>query len=298
MKVLLTGATGFVGTRLSKRLVQAGHEVLPVSRRRAKRTYDWSEESLGRGVHEADAIVHLAGENLFGRRWSTAQKQRLWTSRVETTRRLALLAAGSGTRCFLSTSAVGAYGPNENDVLDETSPRGADFLAELCRDWEEATDAALEAGVRTCVVRLGVVLGQEGGALARMWMPFKLGVGGPLGHGRQWFSWIHVDDLASLFLFLLEREECSGVFNGTAPEPVTMRDFARAFGRALNRPAVLPLPGTALRIALGEVSTIMLTGQNVLPRNALSAGFEFEFGSLDRALGDLVAAKGAAEHAH
>jgi len=291
MKVLLTGATGFVGTHLARRLAAAGHEVLPVSRRPIKGSgaaFDWSEDSLRRGVASADAIVHLAGENIFARRWSAAQKQRLWTSRVETTRRLAILAAECGTRCFLSTSAVGVYGPNELDELDESSPRGTDFLAELCRDWEEATDVALEAGVRTCIVRAGVVLGRGGGALARMLTPFKLGIGGPVGDGRQWFSWVHLDDLASLYLFLLEHEACSGFFNGTSPLPVTMRDFARGLGRALHRPAVLPLPGVVLRLALGEVSEVLLTGQRALPRRALAAGFEFEFAGLDHALADLV----------
>jgi len=288
MKVLLTGATGFVGTHLAKKLAGAGHEVLPVSRK-AGAGFDWSEESLRRGVDAADAIINLAGENLFAKRWNAAQKQVLWSSRVEGTTALARLAAQLEPGCLLSASAVGWYGPSDDRELDEHSPRGNDFLAELCLDWEAATEAAVEAGVRTAIVRIGVVLGKGGGALARMLPPFRLGLGGPLGNGRQWMSWIHVDDLCGLFLFLLEHERASGVFNATAPEPVTMRDLSRTLAGVLHRPAFFPVPAPVLKLALGEVSSILLTGQRVKPKRALEAGYRFAYPELEGALRQITA---------
>ena len=288
MKVLLTGATGFVGTHLTRKLHAAGHEVLPVSRTGGA-GFDWSEESLRRGVEQADAIVNLAGENLFTKRWNARQKQVLWSSRVEGTTRLARLAAQLGSNCLLSASAVGWYGPSDDRELDEHSPRGSDFLAELCLDWEAATNAAVEAGVRTAIVRIGVVLGNGGGALARMLPPFRLGLGGPLGHGRQWVSWIHVEDLCGLIVFLLENERASGVFNATAPEPVTMKELARTLAAVLHRPSLFPVPAPVLKLALGEVSSILLTGQRVKPGRALEAGYRFAYPELEGALRQITA---------
>jgi hypothetical protein len=303
MKVLLTGATGFVGSHLTRRLESAGHTVLPVSRRADARfngadaRYNWSDESLMRGVREADAVIHLAGENLFGKRWSATQKQILWSSRYDGTKKIATLVAARKPACFISASAVGYYGASPDALFQEGSPRGQGFLADLCADWEAATDAAAEAGVRTARVRIGVVLGQGGGALAKMLPPFKLGLGGPLGDGKQWVSWIHVDDLTSLFTFLLENPSASGVFNGTAPQPVTMKELASALGRALHRPAIFPAPAPMLRLALGEVADILLTGQRVEPRRAREAGFKFRFADIDSALRDILSRKsGTKDH--
>jgi hypothetical protein len=290
MKVLLTGASGFIGSRLSKRLEASGHRILPVSRRPGS-NYDWSDESLARGVRDSDAVIHLAGENLFAKRWSLAQKQILETSRTEPTRKLAALVAAKKPACFISASAVGYYGPHSDDHLYEGSPHGNDFLANLCAAWEEATLAARSAGVRTTVIRTGVVLGQGGGALSKMLPPFKLGLGGPLGSGKQWVSWIHINDLISLFHFILENPNASGAFNGTAPRPVTMKELAQSLGKALHRPAILPVPGFALRLALGEVADILLTGQYVEPKHAAEAGFKFQFADVDSALIDIVGEK-------
>jgi uncharacterized protein (TIGR01777 family) len=287
MKVLLTGATGFVGTHLTRELESAGHTVLSVSRR-ADARYTWSDESLMRGVREADAVVHLAGENLFGKRWNAKQKQLLWSSRFDATKKLATLVAARKPACFVSASAVGYYGANPEGVQQEGSPRGRDFLADLCADWESAAGIAAEAGVRTAIVRIGVVLGQGGGALSKMLPPFKLGVGGPLGNGKQWVSWVHVDDLTSLIVFLLENPKASGLFNATAPQPVTMNELASALGRALHRPAIFRVPAPMLKLALGEVADIMLTGQRVEPRRAREAGFKFRFADIDSALRDIV----------
>jgi len=183
---------------------------------------------------------------------------------------------------------VGYYGHNSDAHLHEGSRPGNDFLAGLCVDWEDATLPARNAGVRTAVIRTGVVLGQGGGALSKMLPPFKLGLGGPLGSGKQWVSWIHIDDLISLFLFILENPNASGVFNGTAPQPVTMKEFAHSLGRALHRPAVFPVPAPILRLALGEVADILLTGQYVEPRHATEAGFKFQFTDVDSALNDIL----------
>jgi len=289
MNVLLTGASGFVGSHLSKRLVSAGHRVLPVGRRAQPGGYDWSDASLASGVQEADAVVHLAGENLFGKRWTPKQKNVLRTSRVEPTDKLARLVARRKPRCFVSTSAVGYYGASTDARFGEDSPRGDDFLAGLCGEWEAAAAPAAAAGVRTAIVRIGVVLGQGGGALAKMLLPFKLGLGGPLGSGRQWVSWIHLDDLASLFLFILDNPAASGVFNATAPQPVTMKVFASALGRALHRPAIFPVPGPMLKLALGEVADVLLTGQFVEPRRASALGFRFRFTDVDSAMRAAVA---------
>ena len=287
MKVLLTGATGFFGSHLARRLREDGHEPLVVSRRPGA-AYDWSPERLQLGVRDADAIVHLAGENLFAKRWTAERKKLLRTSRIETTRALARLAAARRPTAFLSASAVGWYGASDDRELDERSPRGSGFLAELCSEWEEAAEEAIEAGVRTAVVRIGVVLGRGGGALSKMMPPFRLGLGGPLGSGRQWVSWIHIDDLCSLFLWLLGHDKCSGVFNATAPQPVTMKDFSSTLGRVLHRPAFLPAPAPILRIALSEVADVLLTGQRVLPRRAQEAGFRFAYPSIEQALRELL----------
>ena len=292
MKILLTGATGFVGSHLSRLLASAGHIVLPVSRRPGA-AYDWSDDGLARGVREADAVIHLAGENLFDKRWTRAQKQVLRSSRSDSTRRLAALVAARRPACFVSASAVGYYGASEDARFDEGAPRGQGFLAELCGEWEAATGVAAGAGVRTAIIRTGVVLGQGGGALAKMLLPFKLGVGGPLGGGRQWVSWIHIDDLTSLLAFVLTHPDAAGVFNATAPQPVTMTQLAKSLGRALHRPALMPVPAFMLRLALGEVADVLLTGQYVEPARAVAAGFRFRFADVDSALRDIVT-RGAA----
>jgi uncharacterized protein (TIGR01777 family) len=288
VKILLTGATGFIGSRFARLATARGHQILPVSRTPRAGALDWSPASLARGVAAADAIVHLAGENLFGKRWTERQKNVLIESRVEPTSQLARLAAERRPSAFVSASAVGYYGPSERQGLDEQAPSGNDFLATLCQRWEKATALAASAGVRTVITRFGIVLGREGGALKQMLPPFRLGIGGPIGSGRQWMSWIHADDVAGLLLFLLESESARGPYNVTAPQPSTMRDFARALGKVLHRPAVLPVPGFALKLALGEVADVLLSGQHVVPRRALEAGYQFRFPALEPALRDVL----------
>lgn len=287
MKILLTGATGFVGTELTKQLEAAGHEVAAVSRGSAG-AYNWSEDSLRAGVEASDAVVHLAGENIFAKRWNARQKQELWASRVDTTQRLAQLVAARKPDAFVVASAIGYYGDEPERELNEESPAGSDFLARLCVDWEAAAAPAADAGVRTCNVRIGVVLGPGGGALARMLPPFKLGLGGPIGHGRQWMSWIHLGDLVQMIRFVLESDSCKGAYNGTAPNPVTMRDLATTLGKVLKRPTVFPVPAPVLRVALGEAAGVLLGGQRVVPKRALDAGFTFEHADLEGALREIL----------
>jgi len=287
MKVLLTGATGFVGTHLKTRLEGAGHTVLTVSRGPSG-DHDWSDASLSAGVAASDAVIHLAGAGIFDKRWSDAYKREMIDSRVDTTRKLAGLCKQHEVGCFLTSSAIGYYGAREEPGLDESASPGDDFLAKLCMEWEAAADEARQAGVRTCTVRTGVVLGLGGGALKAMMPPFKLGAGGPLGTGLQWVSWVHIQDLCSLFVHLLENESSSGIYNGTAPNPVSMTQFARALGRALGRPAFIKTPGFAMKLLLGGVASVLLEGQHVRPVRAMGEGFVFLYRDIDTAFAELV----------
>jgi len=274
MRVLVSGASGFLGSQLVPALRARGHETRSVGRGKGS-DHDWSPESVERGVEWCEGIVALAGENILGRRWNPEVKQALWSSRFETTRSLAHFAARHGTRVFIGASAIGYYGPRGDEELDEHAERGKDFVAQLCADWEEALAPAAAAGVRCVSPRIGVVLGAGGGALARMLPLFRLGLGGRIGDGKQWFSWIGARDLVALLVWMLENGEARGAYNATAPEPVTGRELARRLGKALHRPAILPVPGFALRLVLGEGASVLLTGQRVLPRRALAEGFCF-----------------------
>lgn len=288
MNVLLTGATGFIGSRLQTRLASSGHHVTVVSRR-GPGAVSWDPGEIRAAVGGNDAVIHLAGENLFGRRWSATQKARLVSSRVETTRTLAQAVADTGCHVFITASAIGYYGTSEEHRFVVGDEPGHDFLADLCVDWETARQAALDAaGVRTATIRIGVVQGLGDGALQKMLLPFKLGVGGPMGHGRQWVSWIHLDDLLAMFLWVLENDEAGGEYNGTAPCPVVNAELARTLGRVLHRPAVIPMPGIVLRLALGEVADVVLDGQHVTPARALASGFTFRFPVLEPALRALL----------
>jgi hypothetical protein len=287
MKVLLTGGTGFVGSALKARLGAARHEVAVVSRGSGG-DVTWEPKGLRAAVGQADAVIHLAGENLFGRRWSATQKERLRSSRTGTTRMLAEAVADAQCGVFITASAIGYYGASDERQFQVGDAAGNDFLAGLCADWEAARQPAIDAGVRTATIRIGVVQGLGDGALQKMLLPFKLGLGGPMGHGRQWVSWIHLDDLVALFQWTLETPTARGEYNGTAPHPVSNRDFASTLGRVLHRPAFIPMPGAVLRMALGEVAGVVLDGQHVTPARALSDGFTFQFPTLEPALRDLV----------
>jgi uncharacterized protein (TIGR01777 family) len=277
MVVTVTGASGFVGRALAERLRGAGHQVQPYSLR--------AQQPL----LPCDAVVHLAGEPI-AQRWTAEAKRRIRESRVEGTRLLVaeLSALPAPPRVFVGGSAVGFYGSRGDEILNEASFSGAGFLAEVCAGWERAAGEGRAAGMRVVNLRTGMVLGRGGGALARMLLPFRLGLGGRLGSGRQWLPWIHLDDLLALIEFALTQETISGPLNATAPNPVTNREFTAALAHALHRPAFLPALGWALRIALGEMAFVLLASQRVLPRAALDRGFEFRYPELAPALRDVL----------
>ncbi|MGA7578490.1 MAG: TIGR01777 family oxidoreductase [Desulfobaccales bacterium] len=299
MKVFMTGGTGFVGAYLSRELVKLGHEVTILSRREKPPgvqapgirliTGDPAEEGdWMEAAPESDWIINLAGASIFSR-WSPAYKQEIIESRIRTTRNLVIaLAGGDRRQLFCSTSAIGYYGPRGDEVLTEESPPDSDFLARLGVDWEAEALKARELGLRVVITRFGIVLGKGGGALTQMAPMFRRFLGGPLGSGQQWFSWIHQGDLARAFSFIGEHSEIEGPLNFTAPNPVRNRDLARALGRALRRPAWLRTPAFMIRLAMGELGDTLLSGQRVIPKRLLVAGFEFNFPTLEPALKDLL----------
>jgi uncharacterized protein (TIGR01777 family) len=287
VQVLVTGGTGFLGRPIVAALVAAGHAVVTVTRDPAHaegEVVGW--DSIVAAVGASDAVVHLAGEPIAAGRWTPERKARIRASRVETTRQVvdALAAAEPGRTVLVSGSAVGYYGPRGDEVLDETAPAGSDFLAEVCRAWEAEAERAESLGVRVVRLRLGVVLARDGGALGRMVPPFRAFVGGPIGTGRQWMSWIHGDDVTGLVLAALADDRWRGAVNATAPAPVRNAEFAAALGATLARPAVLPTPAFALRMALGEMAEMLLTGQRVVPAAATALGFRWRYPDLVSAL--------------
>jgi uncharacterized protein (TIGR01777 family) len=305
MRVFVTGGTGLIGSRLVKRLRARGDEVRLLTRRPEAVREKFADCTLVAGdpmsvgpwmdaVGECDAVVNLAGENIFGRRWNDDFKRLMMDSRLKTTDNVvSALSRKPSTdtgaaKVLVNASAVGYYGPRGDEEIGEDAPPGNDYLAQICTAWERAAMAAKAAGVRVALVRIGVVLDPEGGALKPLLTPFKLGVGGPVGSGRQWMAWVHYADVVGIILLALDRAEAQGPINGTAPSPVTNKEFGKALGRALHRPAFLPTPGFVMRAALGEVAGVVLTGQRVLPKEALRLGYQFQFPTLDAALADLL----------
>jgi len=240
-------------------------------------------------MDEADAVVHLAGESIGAGRWTAGRKRQILDSRVASTQAMtaALLRAERPPRVFVQASAVGYYGSCDDRVITEEAPPGSDFLARVCQEWESASLELETRGVRRIVARTGIVLSAEGGALPRMALPFKLFAGGPAGSGRQWMPWIHLADEVGALRFLLEHEQARGPFNLTATNPVTNREFSSLLGKALHRPSLLPAPALALRLALGEMADLILTGQRAVPNRLLDLGYKFRFPDLDSALQDI-----------
>ncbi len=305
MKILVSGATGLVGQHLVRRLLESGHDVTALSRDAGDatlnlpvrcRVHEWTPENGhldGSALEGIDAVVHLAGENVGGGRWSAARKRSILRSRVDGTRTLTdaitRLPACARPRVFVSASAIGFYGDRGDEILDETSDSGSGFLSDVCRVWEREARSVEAAGVRWVSLRTGVVLAKESGALPRMLPAFRLGAGARLGNGRQWMSWIHVADLVSLLVFAIENQELQGPVNAVSPTPLTNRDFTRTLARVLRRPAVARVPRMLLRWALGEMSSVVLASQRVIPAAATEAGFRFDYSDLPLALTDLCA---------
>jgi uncharacterized protein len=293
MKVAITGATGFVGSQLVAKLLAQGDEVLVLSRNagaaqtkfpqaqvvqyRPLESGDWQQSIAG-----CDAVVNLAGEPIAEKKWTAEQKKIILDSREVGTQKLveAIEQAANKPQVLINASAIGYYGISETATFDESSPAGNDFLAEICQKWEAA---AQTTSVRSVILRFGIVLGQ-GGALAKMLPAFKMFMGGPIGTGNQWFSWIQVDDVVAMILAAIQDTSMSGTFNATAPQPVKMKDFCQQLGALISRPSWMPVPGFVLETMLGEGATVVLDGQQVLPKAALDRGFSFQYPDLAAAL--------------
>ena len=306
MKVVVTGATGFVGMKLVERLHSLGDRIVVLARNVQKANGQFPKEFfpnidvvgynpllLGdwtNTISGAEAIINLAGEPLAGVRWTDQRKQEIRDSRILTTKVLvqAIAKADVKPKVLISGSAIGYYGASLDKTFDEYSYAGNDFLANVCKDWEAEADRVTDLGVRLVKLRTGIVLGL-GGAIAKMLPIFQVGGGGKIGSGKQWFSWIHRDDLVDLIIYALTNPQITGALNATAPQPVTNADFTVAFAKALKRPAFLPVPAAALILIFGEGASVLLDGQRVLPKKAELNKFSFKYPDIDKALGQIFA---------
>jgi uncharacterized protein (TIGR01777 family) len=305
MKVAITGATGFVGSRLLERLQKQGTKIQVLTRNteRARRLFPASaypdveiiaytptdSGSWQNEIADTDGIVNLAGTPISEGRWTTERKQEILNSRKLTTQKIVEAIAKSPTKpkVLVNASAVGYYGTSETATFNENSPSGNDFLAQVCQDWEAEAQKVTDSNVRLVILRFGIVLGM-GGALGKMITPFKLFAGGPIGSGKQWFSWIHVDDIVSLILQALTTPEMSGVYNATAPYPVRMAELSAKMGEVMNRPSWLPVPAFAIEAMLGDGAVVVLEGQKVSPQRTLESGFKYNYSELKPALEEIL----------
>lgn len=300
MRIVVTGATGFIGAHLSRTLRERGDEVIALSRdpnsvaRRApgvSRAYAWdpiSEPAPAEALEQAAAVVHLAGESVVGR-WSEAKRRAIRDTRVLGTRNLVagIVRLENKPQVLVSASAIGFYGDRAGEELSEQSSGGNDYLASVCRQWEEEALKIKALGLRLVRIRTGIVLARDGGALGAMLLPFQLGLGGPLGSGEQWWSWIHRDDLVTLIIHSIDNN-IDGIWNGTAPNPVTQKEFARVLGRVLRRPAFLPAPAFALKLILGGFAAELLSSKKALPRAPEASGVVFKYRELEPALREIL----------
>lgn len=296
MHILLTGGTGLIGRALCRHWLAAGHQLTVLSRdpARVKRLCGEPVRGIERleelGTEPLDAVINLAGAPIADRPWTSGRRSLLWASRIALTERLLEWLQNRGHRpaVLISGSAVGWYGDTgEREITEASAPVKEDFASQLCIAWEETAERAANLGLRVVLVRTGLVLSSEGGFLKRLLLPFKLGLGGPIGNGRQWMPWVHIDDQIALIDFLLHQDDASGPYNACAPNPVRNRDFAKRLGKALHRPAFMPLPAPVLRIGLGEMAGLLLGGQRARPTRLQAAGFTFRFTDLQSALDDL-----------
>lgn len=306
MRVLIPGGSGLVGRALSQELISNGHSCVILSRRTGAdldlpagaQVAVWngtSVDALRPLLEGIDAVVNLAGESIGAGRWTAARKKAILESRARTSRAVAdgLLSAGRKDRVLVQASAVGFYGPREDEEVAEDGSAGSDFLAQVCQAWEAASESVDAAGLRRVVVRTGVVLSTEGGALPKMLLPFRFFAGGQLGSGIQFVPWIHIADEAAAIRFLLEDEQARGPYNLVAPGAVTNRQLGQTIGKILRRPSMLPTPAIALRAMLGEMSTLLLDGQRAVPKRLQESGYEFKFPDLESALANLLGSSAA-----
>ncbi len=301
MRVIITGGSGLIGRALSASLVRDGHEVIILSREperitgllagvRAEKWDGRTAEGWYFLVDGADAVVNLAGESIGSGRWTNERKSAILQSRLNAGQAIvqAIEASANYPGVVIQASGIGYYGPRGNEAVTEETPPGHDFLAKLAMDWEASTASLETFGVRRVVIRTGVVLSSESGALLRMLLPFRFFVGGPLGNGQQWFPWIHLADEVGAIRFLIENRSASGSFNLTAPVPLNNAEFSRLLGQQLRQPAFMPAPAFALRLAFGEMATILLDGQRAIPKRLLQLGFVFQFPEAGPALNNLL----------
>lgn len=302
MTTLIAGATGLIGQRIVEKLIAARHEVVILTRNPSKlsapgppplRFVRWDARTPGewyRELNQADAVVNLSGESIGGRRWTTAQKDRIRSSRINATKAIveAIAASPKKPRVLVNASGIDYYGETRDEEVVESHPGGSGFLADVCRQWETAARVGERFGVRVVLARSAVVLGARAAALKKLILPFRFLLGGPLGTGDQWFPWIHLEDEAEAILFAIDNSALAGPVNLTAPQPLTMRQFCRFLGNALKRPSWISVPPLLLRLALGEMSDMVLMSRRVVPRRLLDAGYRFRFPRLDEALADVL----------
>ena len=298
MKILVSGASGLVGTNLIPTLIAKGHEIFKLVRKTSESAneIEWDAEKGFRETEQAklenfDAIIHLAGDNVASENWSAQKKRTIKESRTVGTKVLvdALRKTKNPPKILVSASAIGFYGDRRNELLTENSAKGEGFFPEVCAEWEAAAQQAESFGARVVNPRIGIVLAKDGGALEKMLTPFKFGVGGTIGGGDQWMSWIALDDLIKIIHFALDNENLRGVVNATALNPVTNEEFTKTLGRVLHRPTVLPIPAFAIKLMFGEMGkTLLLEGCRVVPEKLQNAGFEFEFTNLENALTNVL----------
>jgi len=310
MNILITGGTGLIGQALIEKLLDDGHQISILTRNIEKAkteipvgisAYPWNganTEGWSRIIEEMDAVINLAGESIAGdslpailtRHWTPEQKTRIKQSRLQSSRALseAIQNASKKPEVFIQASAVGFYGPQGSNIITEQSSTGNDFLSEVCQSWEESSMEIEKMGVRRVILRTGLVLSSKGGILPLMLLPFRLFVGGPIGSGEQYISWIHIEDQVNAIRYLLTNENSNSAYNLTAPTPVTSKEFGQIAGKVLKRPSYLPVPSFALKLILGEKATLVLDGQRAIPDKLLEEGFDFKFGSLELALQNLI----------
>ncbi len=303
MKILITGGTGFIGKPLCDELIKSDHELIILSRSKNENTQStsyilWEEQDkLKEIINETDIVINLAGEPIAKKRWTKEQKDLLYKSRIVTTRILvnAINKATNKPKKLISASAVGIYGNRGNEKITDKNAfhemflLGNDFLTNICKEWEsEAKKVETVRSTSLMILRLGIVLGAGGGALEKMLPPFQMFIGGPLGNGNQYMSWIHVDDVIGLIKFAIENDNVTGILNTTAPNPVTNKEFSNILGKVLNRPSFMPVPDFALKLLFGEMSELLLTGQNVIPEIALELGYRFKYEKLKDALEEIL----------